>query len=393
MFRKAENYIRSNFSLLLIVLGAGSNFLLILFFKKYIPDGFNTFSLYLTYLGIVGSFGLIGFDQIFLRLSIITEDKILIGRDVYIFLLLSLFISPTGFSLYFSARYLDLYFLPLLISGISINGIIVAYNLFRLQKSFVISQLYKSGHKVVFFVFIVFFSFIYTKLEISDIINATTGILSLFGSFAVFYFLKKINTRRTRTPSLFNFFLSFSINLAVITSIGFGERILIANELGEDIFGKYFYYSTVFLFPLTLVQQYIGFKELIYFKERIDKRKIIQKLKRITLIGFLIILFIFMFVILDNGFLLEIDIESDIALIGLLSILGLVKIIYGLFSAILGAKGKFKDIYIINICSVALITILLFSLNYLHYSLNYIVSGLIIVFLFRTFFIYYRYAK
>src|SRR5690554_7527868 len=74
----------SNLSLLVVVLGAVSNFVLILFLKKYLPDTFNVYSLYLTYLAIIVSFGLIGFDQVLLRLSTIEKDLVVVPKDIFI---------------------------------------------------------------------------------------------------------------------------------------------------------------------------------------------------------------------------------------------------------------------------------------------------------------------
>src|SRR5690606_7402634 len=138
----------------------------------------------------------------------------------------------------------------------------------------------------------------------------------------------------SRTTSLFNFFLSFSLNIALLTVLSYGERILIVNELGEDVFGKYFYYSTVFLFPLTLIQHYVGFKELVFFKDRVDKVLVHQKLKQIFITGVLLVCFIFLVVWLDKGNFLAIDYKNNILFVVLLSFLGIIKLMYGVFSAL-----------------------------------------------------------
>ena len=174
--------------------------------------------------------------------------------------------------------------------------------------------------------------------------------------------------------------------------LGFGERILIANELGEDVFGKYFYYSTVFLFPLTLLQQYIGFKDLVHFKEKVDKLKVITKIKKIIVLGFSIIIIIVILVLIDNGYFLEIELISDFNLIVLLSSLGITKLLYGLFSALLGARAKTTDLYVINFYSFLIIAFFLTLIFTLGITLPLIIISLIGVFLFRSTFIYFKFV-
>jgi len=377
----------------LIILGAGSNFILILFLKKFIPNFFNTYTLYVTYIGIVASFGLFGFDQIFLRLAKIDRTKIIIGKDVFSLIILSLFFVPIFYSVYFSSEYQNLNFLSLFISGISINAIIMAYNLFRLKKRYITSQIFKSGYRVAFLIIILIFYLVFSNFQNTNIIKSFAGILFLFGSISVISIFKYIKTSKKKTPDLFNFFLSFSFNIAIITLVGFGERILIANELGEDSLGKYFYYSTVFLFPIMLLQQYIGFKELVNFKEEVSKKKVLSKLKTISFLGAGILLAILITVFVDAERFFEVDIQNDLTLIILLSVLGITKLFYGLFSAILGAKGSSKNLYIINILTLLIILILLMLLFIKGITLNLVVLSLIIVFLFRSIFIYWKYVR
>lgn len=392
MKNKILTIAQQNTSFLLIALGAGCNFLLILFLKKFLPETFNDYSLYLTFLGIIASFGFFGIDQVFLRLSSDQKGKVSIGKDLFILMLIAFFLIPVVIAFYFAFNYSTLSNINLILSGISINAIILVYNVFRLQKKFVISQVFKSGYRIAFFIgiFILFFAALGT---LENIIFYSTMALSVMAIFALFLIKNKIIVNNLKTAYLYKFMLSFSLNLAVLTLIGFGERILIANEIDKDTFGKYFYYSTIFLFPLTLVQQYVGFKELVFFKEKIDKSLIVKKLKKIISIGIFILVLIFLIVIIDNNYFLEIDLRADKLLIVLLSSLGLIKLLYGLFSAILGAKGNYKDIYLLNFLSVATILLILLFLFNTTITLNGIVVGLILIYLLRSVYIFIKYAK
>ena len=392
MTKNVENYIRNNFSLLLILIGAVSNFLLILYLNKYLPQIFDLFSLYLTFIGIIASFGYLGLDQVFLRLSKRIDNKIVIGKDLYIILIFVLFFSPIMLSFYFNSRYEQLPFYLMLISGISVNAIILAYNFFRLQKKFILSQSFKAGYSVMFLLGISLFSVLFS-FGLKEILILTTTVLAIFGLATLYFVFGKIEIQNKKTKSLFSFFISFFINIGLITLIGFGERILIANELGEETFGKYFYYSTIFLFPLTLLQQYIGFKELVFFKDKLERRLILKKLARVFVFGSVMIICLIILVKIDGGFLLNVDIGNEKMLITLLCVFGLVKVCYSLFSAIIGARGEFRDIYLINGATVIFSTLYLVYIYSTEITVNKIIIGLILVYIIRSLIIHLKYAK
>ncbi len=388
---RLKSTILNNVSLLIVVLGALSNFILILFIKRFLPELFNVYSLYLTYLAIIVSFGLIGFDQVLLRLATIEKDKIGLSKDIFRLLLFSGIATPFAIGYYFHLHYEGLDFLSLIFSGLAINLMIFSFNILRLQKKFVISQFFQNGYKIAFLVFIGLFYFRDFITE-ANIIRVSAIILCGIGIWAGFKLIQNLRITPGRTPSLFNFFLSFSINMALLTLLSYGERILIVNEMGEDAFGKYFYYSTVFLFPLTLIQYYVGFKELVFFKEKRDSNLLHQKLKKIFLSGVILIACVFAVVWVDNGTFLAIDISENLWLVILLSFLGISKLIYGLFSALLGAVANYQDMYIINLLTAFLMAVLLITLLTIGISLNSVIMGLISVFIVRSGFIYYKYV-
>lgn len=388
---KIKPLISGNISLLVVVMGALSNFVLILFLKRFLPEAFNTYSLYITYLSIIVSFGLVGFDQVMLRLSKIEQGKIIISKDIFISILVSGIIAPVLISYYFSIKYEGLSFILLILSGFSINSMILAYNTLRLNKSFFKSQLFHNGYKVIFLLaFVILYFFI--TITVDYVVLITTAILCFFSISAVIKLFYNIRISNEKTSSLFNYFLSFSVNMALMTILSYGERILIANELGEDVFGNYFYYSTVFLFPLTLIQYYVGFKELVFFKERVDKKLLHSKLIKIFVGGCFLVAAVFLTVKIDGGTFLTIDIKNNLILVILLSALGIIKLVYGLFSALLGAKAKYQDIYVINVFTLVLLGILVPILFSIGITVNLVVLGLLIIFAVRGTFIYFRYA-
>jgi O-antigen/teichoic acid export membrane protein len=384
----------SNISFAILVLGSGSNFLVILVIKKFFPQAdFNTYSLFLTFIGIVSSFGLIGFDQIFLRLSKVESKRIAINFDILFFLFLAAVSAPLLLSYYFYSKSTDLSLYQFLVTGIGINIIILTYNLFRLTKQFSKAQLFKNGFKIAVLFFTVVFVFIIkNEISINHIIDFMVIAVLLFALSGFWFLFKNIKIIHSRTSNLFNFFLSYCINLAIITALSFGERLIILENISENDFGKYFYYATIFLFPLTLVQQYVGFKELVGFKNFVDKSAVNKKIKSMILLGIILIALIVFITVIDNGFFLQVEVVADFWLITVLAILGLVKLVYGLFSALLGAVGNTKEIYLVNFFTIILILICLCYLFLINLTLISITISLILIFLLRSLYIYYSYV-
>ncbi|WP_026810894.1 hypothetical protein [Arenibacter latericius] len=392
-YNKIKQKVLSNFSFLILASGAASNFLLILFIKNtYQISDFNSYSLFLTYIGIVSSFGLIGLDQVFLRVTKVTNNKIIVNSDVWRSLLVSSICIPLLLSFYFHSKGQNILLYQFIISGIGINIIIFSYNLLRLTKEFNLAQIIKNGFRIVLLIVIAIFTLINFPIGMGKLLDVLTLLIFVSAISALVHSYSKIERLKERTINFLNFFLSFSLNLAILTLLSFGERIFILDNIGDNEFGKYFYYSTIFLFPLTLIQQYVGFKELVGFKEGVRKDVVNRKIQKIIYLGFFIILFIYILSIIDNGRYLDVDFSNDILLISLLTILGLMKLIYGLFSAILGAIGNSKDIFSINIITITLIGLALIILYLSKITLEAVTASLIVVFFLRSLYIYIKYV-
>ncbi|HLS11279.1 MAG TPA: hypothetical protein VK050_03865 [Flavobacteriaceae bacterium] len=390
---QVKKIITNNISLIILLLGALSNFLLILFLRKDFPDIFTPLSLYLTYLGILGGFGFLGFDQVYLRLAHVTDPKPSIGINIYIVLLSLMLLVPIGFAFYF-ARYEFLDFWQLYISGVSINAIMLGYNANRLNKKFSLAQGIKNSFKVFFLIGAWWMLVVInSNMTINSLFFQASILLLLCGSISFLSFLQNTQVKKSHNSGIVLFAISFGLNIALITVLGFGERILIADKINEETFASYFYYLTIFLFPLTLLQEYVGFKELVYFKEKVDKAKVYSKIVQLIGLGIVTYLAILLVVWIDNGRFLNVNLANDYILIAWMSLLGLVKLVYSLFSAILGARGKTKGINTINIVTALLIGVLWFNLHLLGYSLNGIVISLILVFLYRSIHTYFLYVR
>lgn len=383
----------ANLSLIILLLGALSNLLLILFLRKDFPEIFVPLSLYLTYLGIIGSLGFLGFDQVYLRLAKIQDSKSSVGKNIVGVILLLMLLIPFGFATYF-ARYEHLNFWPLYLSGLAINAIMLGFNANRLQKKFSIAQVFKNSYKLLFLIGAWFVLVALKKdIPISKLFYYASLLLAASGFLAFISFWRNTQIENTRIMRVFLFAVSFGLNISLITALGYGERILIADKIDQETLATYFYYLTIFLFPLTLLQEYVGFKELIYFKEKVVKQVVYSKIVQLIGLGLLTYFLIITVVWIDNGRFLNVSLSEDYLLIAWMSILGLTKLVYSLFSAILGARGETKSINLINSITTLLIALLWLSMHLLGYSINAILLSLILVFLYRSTHTYLLYVR
>jgi hypothetical protein len=306
---------------------------------------------------------------------------------------LSLIFTPFFFAYYFFIKDSDLPFFHLLICGIGINIVILTYNLFRLKQAYVASQIFKNGFKIATTLITGITIYILDRqISLLFLIELFTVLIVLLAIFGIIFLMKYAKKLKIKTQNLGALFLSFGLNLALLTLLGYGERFLIVENLSKDDFGTYFYYSTIFLFPLTLIQQYVGFKELVVFKSCVDKSIVIKKIKYLIGYGILLLLAIYTVVFFDNGCFLKVNFDLDLPLILLMSILGLVKLTYGLFSAILGAVGESQGLFKVNLLTVILIVLSLLFMFSIKMDLLIIVSSLILIFLIRSSFVYSRYV-
>lgn len=388
MHQRLKNLIISNFSLLIIVAGSLCNFMVTLFWKKHFESTFDDFTLLSTFISITISFGLLGLDQVFLRLSIQIEGKNYISKKLIRTICITGIIFPLVISVYFFTSY-GLSYLLLILLALLLNITILAYNSLRLSHQFTASQIVNNGYKIIILIIVIYFFIQHDDLDFERFLFIFNVLLFIFCLVPFLNLIKSIRPYFEQDKGMNHLWLSFLLNLGVLTFIGYGDRLLIAELYGTQMMGKYFYYSTVFLFPFTLLQFYIGFKELIIFKKEVNRKMIHQKIVRISVIGLISIVLIFLTVFFINNKLITVDLKEDLWMIILLSILGISKLIYGLFSALIGAVGDSKELYRVSLYSLFLVlSSAIIIVFFPKLGIGFIIISLIIIYIIRCIYIY-----
>ena len=348
-----------------MIAGAGSIFLVNIVLKATLSDfQYGEYSIFITFLQVCISFGFLGLEQVFLRLSEVRDDKLLTDKK----LLKITFVVGLLFSLLLSAVFSKIFLkiqvatTLLMLLTFSTSLMMFLYNVVRLKKQFVVAQLFNNMWKYIVLV-------ITGILLIGGNVNAKT-LIEIFtyvsigsATFFSIYVIKNIPFKFTNSfelSAIYKYSFHFVISMLSITFIGFFDRFYIKALFGSEAFGDYFYLATIFYFPFALLQGYVGFKELVFFKTNASLPILKRKLRNINVLSVIIAIAIYgaAYVLNDLEVIPAIDFTSRGSVILILMALGVLRINYSMLSSVLGATGSIKIIRNANIQSLVFILLI-----------------------------------
>ncbi|MEZ8003543.1 MAG: hypothetical protein QMC45_07255 [Patiriisocius sp.] len=348
-----------------MIAGAGSIFLVNIVLKATLSDfQYGEYSIFITFLQVCISFGFLGLEQVFLRLSEVRDDKLLTDKK----LLKITFVVGLLFSLLLSAVFSKIFLkiqvatTLLMLLTFSTSLMMFLYNVVRLKKQFVVAQLFNNMWKYIVLV-------ITGILLIGGNVNAKT-LIEIFtyvsigsATFFSIYVIKNIPFKFTNSfelSAIYKYSFHFVISMLSITFIGFFDRFYIKALFGSEAFGDYFYLATIFYFPFALLQGYVGFKELVFFKTNASLPILKRKLRNINVLSVIIAIAIYgaAYVLNDLEVIPAIDFTSSGSVIFILMALGVLRINYSMLSSVLGATGSIKIIRNANIQSLVFILLI-----------------------------------
>ena len=358
-----------------MIAGAGSIFLVNIVLKASLSDfQYGEYSIFITFLQVCISFGFLGLEQVFLRLSEVRDKTLLTDKK----LLKITFVVGLLFSLLLSAVFSKIFLkiqvatTLLMLLTFSTSLMMFLYNIVRLKKQFVVAQLFNNMWKYIVLV-------ITGVLLIGGNVNAKT-LIEIFtyvsigsATFFSIYVIKNIPFKFTNSfelSAIYKYSFHFVISMLSITFIGFFDRFYIKAFFGSEAFGDYFYLATIFYFPFALLQGYVGFKELVFFKTNASLPILKRKLRNINLLSVIIAIAIYgaAYVLNDLEVIPAIDFASSGSVILILMALGVLRINYSMLSSVLGATGSIKIIRNANIQSLVLILLIVTA------GSNYLIS-------------------
>jgi hypothetical protein len=387
-FNKAKNHL----SLIVILLGAVCFlFTNILLREIFNENTYGVYSVIVSYLSVIYIYGLLGFEQVFMRFShqlgrnIITTQRIQIIYLTIIILATTL-ISVVTYEVYFS-HYLHINLILLTLGFLCMISSLILFNIFRLNENFVVSQIVSNGWKIL--MSLVAFGFFFSKsLDLELFVSIVLVLVITISLIAAFYISKNfkfvynhdLNTKDTRVA-----FINFFIAITAFSIVLFADRFIIESKLGTAVFGDYFYLTTLVLSPYTILQNYVGFKQLVHFKQHFDIQTFIRFNKKIIVFSLAIglLLGIMIFAITELNFL-NFDFKKYTSTIGFILVLGIVRLYSSAILSAFEARTSINTLKTAN--SIVVLTTVIVSLFVVYASstLNEIILGFIVIWTLRS---------
>ena len=383
---KQLDFINKHFSLLVLVLASGAFFLTNIILKEHLSsENYGLYSIFITYISLLSSFGMLGLEQVIMRNSKILSDKVIISKNLLIPIILSiLFVSILGSYLFInnyniSATYIFLSIFTLLVILTKLIS-----NLFRLLSMFIFSQIALNLWKLALFLVLLILIFRGESINIKDI-NSIIFLLLVVTMFMAFFIIRRVKFSHTISiESFFSQAFLFLLSLVTISLINYGDRFFIESRFGLDELGSYFFFINLFLFPFTLLQSYVGFKEIISFKLLYNHSLLVKKLNQILRYSILFAIFLFVVAFLIDFFgFYKMDLLKNLQMIVLFLMLGIIKVIYSIFSSAMGAICDNKMLYKTNMYSIISILLLIPVIYYYATTITITIMFLIVLWIIR----------
>jgi len=385
VFEIGKLFLKKHSSFVVIATAALCFFIANYYFEKILsPEDYGAYSIFITYIGTIYSFGLLGLEQTILRL-IESKNNEKIGLSKYFFIslltigfILSLIGSILVKKLAFS-DYDEISMYRILVISYMLVLSMLTYNLLRLRNLFVKSQLTTNIWK--FFLLIVALVFTGTSFWDFSFFFKTFFWFSVVWFFVLISILLKSiawSEKREDIKKIRAYWGHFFIAIISITALLFIDRYIVQIKLGKIEFGRYFYIGSIFLFPFGLFQNYFGFKQLVKYKLNFSLKIFRNDIKQVLLFTGMLIVFLMTFAFFaSNSSLVSIDLKCDYPLILAFLILGSIRTIYSIISAAVGAIIEIKRFRILNaqsIITLLLLSALLFYIGNTKESIVYIVT-------------------
>lgn len=402
MLDNIKKIINAHGSFLIMGIGAFSIFTSNILLKDILtPKAYGVYSIFITYISIINSFGLLGFEQVFLRVTDNTVRNELKSEKALFFIITGIWIV-FGFlaTFLFNKNYLEnnISFIVIYIFTLGISASMFLFNIFRINSNFFLAQFFLNHWKI--FLLITTLSFLFFDFDVVNLqflIYIISVVFAIFTIGGITLLLKKIKIKlrkRANIKELVFFAFQFSISLFTLSLMGQGDKFFVEELFGLEKLGEYFFLSNIFLFPFSILQSYVGFKELVSFKKNFSNKILIKKSKQISLFGALlgIALLVITYLCVKLNFL-DIDFSKYLLLILFFLFTGISKLNYSLLSSVFGAIGEIKPITRANFQFLGLATIIFVIFNSKISSINDIALIILVFWFFRSIIWWYNIFK
>ncbi len=294
-----NTYIKRHLSLIVILIGMVSFFLTNLFLKEKLNKmEFGQYSILISFFSTLFIYGVLGFEQVFIRYSNFKKNNFLETQKIQLKAVLIIgFLTSTAGFLTFKTIYpeIKLNFYLFIFATICTSLLPILFTVFRLNENYVFAQFIANGLKLFLFI-MVFFLYFFEKINLIYLLNGILCCIVLVFLITLFEYLKKINLSfnlNYSNQTIITSFKYFFIAITSFTIINFIDRFIIESKFGFEIAGDYIYLSNIFLAPYAVLQNYVGFKKTVFYKNNFSKADFDKMNKKIILYGSILAGFLF----------------------------------------------------------------------------------------------------
>lgn len=392
MINRFKSLLKTHSSLLILILGAGCFFIANILFKTVLSDiNYGIYSLIITYFSLIYIYGILGFEQVFLRYSFIKKNETIHTPKINIVIIIFVsFLTSIVYYSIFNSFYLQNYRNPLLyFASYCIIISMPIFSILRLKGLFTKAQLLANYWKILLLLISIYF-LVFKIDSITLLINVLSCLIIVCSIILIMNTVMKFKFHYTSSinkKTILQSFLFFFISITSFSIITFGDRFIIEQKNGLETVGIYFFLSNFLLAPYGILQNYIGFKQLVKYKEGINLKTLFNNIYLSILLGITLglLLFIIIFFIEEMNVLTFKFFKYKYE-ITLLIILGITRLYSAVISPAFEVSTNLRMLKSFNavlIISTISMTIILITLNSL--SINTVLFTLILLWFIRTF--------
>jgi len=388
---KIKLFVKEHLSFLVIVIG-GLSFLLANILLKEVLDEemYGVYSLIVTFVSVVYIYGLLGFEQVFIRYSNYISRNIITTQKTFLLYIYTIVFAVSIISLMayiwqYMQYYNNIWMIALAVSCTIYS--LFLFNILRLNHQFVKAQLLANAWKLILpFLALLFllmeYKYVYVLIHL---MLGTIILVTILSGIIIFNKVKfnfiEILPKKETNQSFFHFFISIS----TLSLLLFGDRLIVEKQLGVVALGDYFYLCNLVLAPYTLLQNYVGFRQLIQFKDNFSLKRFKKFNKKIILFCILLSIGIAAIIYAIASLnLLNFEFQKYFSTIFLLIILGVIRLYSASILSAFEAKTSISTLKKTNIFVIIISIILLAVIFNFCHTLNSLVIGFILLWFSRT---------
>jgi hypothetical protein len=343
--------LREHLSLLVLLACSGAMLFGTTLMKGVISErDYGVFAIIVTVMSVAQVYGVLGSDQVMIRMARINE-RIVLSKKVGLLMALGGVIF--SFIVYLAASYyishqmaLGIAFLAFTIACLKITSAC-----YRLMHGFVMAQLLQGWWKLALILWLA--AAAYTPGFGGT--NFIWGVV-LWNCIAIAFSAaacrKMLVFRNVKDNDLRAYFVGYFLSMSVVTIIGYGERFVIARRVSVEVVGQYFYVATIILMPFVLLGNYISFNKLAEYKKYYSGHLCRREFLVTLVLGSMAICAYIIVVQAALAFVHLKPFNIGVPVIIALAVMALARLSYGVLSAAMGANGDKTSIAKVNVISL-----------------------------------------